>query len=351
LQKRAGELESVSARADDLARQLNERERDLARQRQIAADQEQELTALRAVAAEKENLATQLAALTKEMAKLGQERDLLKESRAHLADEQERLQAKLQQEMDRVKTGEIEKDGLAQQLASLTGDMTKLAAERDQLKDRQAQLAGEQEKLLAQLQQEADRLKSEEAEKNRLEKERLAKEEEIQRLTKAQADLTHSLQDEINKGTITIQQVRDRLTINMVEKVLFDSGQAQIKPEGLKVLKQVSDVLKDVADKQIRIEGHTDNVPIGTKLRDKFATNWELSTARATSVVRYLVEDGGVGRELISAAGYADTKPVAANDSEDGKASNRRIEIVLYPKDLVNIANELRADVREEAPR
>ncbi|WP_447597855.1 OmpA family protein [Nitrospira sp. Nam80] len=351
LQKRAGELESVSARADDLARQLNEREQDLARQRQIAADQGQELTALRAAAAEKENLATQLAAVTKEMAELGQERDQLKESRAHLANEQERLQAKLQQEMDRVKTGEIEKDGLAQQLASLTGDMTKLAAERDQLKDRQAQLAGEQEKLLARLQQEADRLRAEEAEKNRLEKERLAKEEEIQRLTKAQADLTHSLQDEINKGTITIQQVRDRLTINMVEKVLFDSGQAQIKPEGLKVLKQVSDVLKDVADKQIRIEGHTDNVPIGTKLRDKFATNWELSTARATSVVRYLVEDGGVGRELISAAGYADTRPVAANDSEDGKASNRRIEIVLYPKDLANIANELRADAREEAPR
>ncbi|MEX5218506.1 MAG: OmpA family protein [Nitrospira sp.] len=351
LQKRAGELESASARADDLARQLNERERDLASQRQIAADQEQQLTTLRAAAAEKESLAARLAALTEEMAKLGQERDELKESRTRLSDDHQRLQANLQQEIDRVKAGEAEKDGLTQQLASLTGDMTKLAAERDQLKNRQAQLADEQQKLLAQLQQEADRLKAEESEKNRLEKERLAKEEEIQRLTKAQADLTHSLQDEINKGTITIQQVRDRLTINMVEKVLFDSGQARIKPEGLKVLKQVSDVLKDVADKQIRIEGHTDNVPIGTKLRDKFATNWELSTGRATSVVRYLVEDGGVNRELISAAGYADTKPVAANDSEEGKASNRRIEIVLYPKDLTNIANELRADAREQAPR
>ena len=74
--------------------------------------------------------------------------------------------------------------------------------------------------------------------------------------------------------------------------VLFDSGQAVVKPAGLKVLKQVSDVLKDVPDKQIRIEGHTDNVPIGVKLRDKFAPNWELSTTRATSIVQVLNRGG-----------------------------------------------------------
>ena len=88
------------------------------------------------------------------------------------------------------------------------------------------------------------------------------------------------------------------------------------------------------------------NVPIGIKLRDKFATNWELSTTRATSVVRYLIEEGGVNRDMISAAGYADTRPVATNDSDDGKASNRRIEIVLYPKDLTDSAKDLRADSR-----
>jgi chemotaxis protein MotB len=229
--------------------------------------------------------------------------------------------------------------------------MAGLTRERDQLKNRQTELTDEQQKLLAQLQQEADRLKAEGAEKDRLEKERIAKEEEIQRLTKAQADLTASLQDEINKGTVTIKQVSDRLTINMVEKVLFDSGQAQIKPDGQKILKHVGDVLKDVSDKQIRIEGHTDSVPIGTKLRDKFETNWELSTSRATNVVRYLIEEGRVDRGLISASGYADTRPIATNDSEDGKASNRRIEIVLYPKDLAEIAQELRADVRQESMR
>ena len=290
LQKRAGDLESESARAADLAQRLNERDQELARLRQASADHDQEIARLRSEVADREQLAGKLAALTDE-----------------------------------------------------TG---KLAQDRERLQQQQTQLSDEHQKLLARLQEDADKLKAEEAEKDRLEKERAAKEEEIRRLTQAQADLTKSLQDEINKGTITIQRVRDRLTINMIDKVLFDSGQAVVKPAGLKVLKQVSDVLKDVPDKQIRIEGHTDNVPIGVKLRDKFATNWELSTTRATSVVRYLIEEGGVNRDMISAAGYADTRPVATNDSDDGKASNRRIEIVLYPKDLTDIAKDLRADSR-----
>jgi len=289
LQKRAGDLESESALAADLAQRLNKRDQELTRLRQASADHDQEIARLRSEVADREQLAGKLAALTDE-----------------------------------------------------TG---KLAQDRERLQQQQTQLSDEHQKLLARLQEDADKLKAEETEKDRLEKERAAKEEEIRRL-KAQADLTKSLQDEINKGTITIQRVRDRLTINMIDKVLFDSGQAIVKPAGLKVLKQVSDVLKDVPDKQIRIEGHTDNVPIGVKLRDKFATNWELSTTRATSVVRYLIEEGGVNRDMISAAGYADTRPVATDDSDDGKASNRRIEIVLYPKDLTDIAKDLRADSR-----
>ena len=178
------------------------------------------------------------------------------------------------------------------------------------------------------------------AEKERLEKERAAKEAEIERLTRTQQELSKSLQAEIERGDITIKQVRDRLTINMVEKVLFNSGQAQVKPAGLKVLTQVSDVLKNVTDKQIRIEGHTDNVPIGVKIRDKFPTNWELSTARATTVVRFFIDRGGVSRESLEAVGFADTRPVASNDTEAGRTENRRIEIVLYPRDLSAIVGE-----------
>ena len=118
----------------------------------------------------------------------------------------------------------------------------------------------------------------------------------------------------------------------MVDRVLFDSGQAQVKPAGVLVLKQVADVLNKITDKQIRIEGHTDNVPISSKLQDRFKTNWELSTARATTVVRYLIDHGGVDRQYLSAVGYADTHPIASNDTEEGRSSNRRIEIVLVPQ-------------------
>jgi len=221
-------------------------------------------------------------------------------------------------------------------LQQLSGELRR---ERDQELGR---LRQELSQLHGTLQQQEQRLKTEEAEKARLERERAAKDAEIQRLTRTHAELSKALESEIAKGDIRIQQVRDRLTINMVDRVLFDSGQSQVKPAGLKVLKQVSDILKKVTDKQIRIEGHTDNVPIGVRLRERFPTNWELSTARATSVVRLLIEEGDVDRVNLSAAGYADTRPVASNDTEDGRTINRRIEIVLYPKDLSEIAGQMK---------
>src|SRR5204862_7400713 len=105
--------------------------------------------------------------------------------------------------------------------------------------------------------------------------------------------------------------------------------------------KQIGELRSTSPEKQIRIEGHTDNVPISSKLQDRFRTNWELSTARATTVVRYLIDQGGVDRQYLSAVGYADTHPLASNDSEEGRSSNRRIEIVLYPKDLKEIAGQV----------
>jgi len=222
-----------------------------------------------------------------------------------------------------------------EEIARLQKRAGELEAETARANDLAKQLSGREQDL-------NERLKAEAAEKARLEKERAAKEAEIQRLTQTHAELTKSLEAEIAKGDIKIKQVRDRLTINMVDRVLFDSGQSQVKPAGLQVLKQVSDILKKVTDKQIRIEGHTDNVPIGVKLRGRFPTNWELSTGRATSVVRYLIEEGGVDRANLLAVGYADTRPLVGNDTEEGRTANRRIEIALYPKDLSEIASQLK---------
>jgi len=247
------------------------------------------------------------------------------------------------------KQAAAEADSLKKQLAdvntriaALMSGTTTAQEEIARLQKRAGELEAEMVRANALAKQLDERLKAEASEKARLEQERAAKEAEIQRLTRTHEELTKSLEAEIAKGDIKIKQVRDRLTINMVDRVLFDSGQSQVKPAGLKVLKQVSDILKNVTDKQIRIEGHTDNVPIGVKLRERFPTNWELSTARATSVVRYLIEEGSVDRATLSAVGYADTRPLAGNDSEDGRTANRRIEIALYPKDLSEIASQLK---------
>ena len=299
----------------------------------------------------------------KQLAELEEARKALESSKKQAAAEAESLQKELVDVNARVaslasgKTTAQEEIARLQQRASeleaetaRANDLVKQLSERDQeLNERLKAEAAEKIRLeqeraarVAEIQQQQEQLKAEAADKTRLEQERAAKDAEIQRLTRTHEELTKSLQAEIAKGDIKIKQVRDRLTINMVDRVLFDSGQSKVKPSGLKVLKQVSDILKNVTDKQIRIEGHTDNVPIGVKLKDRFQTNWELSTARATSVVRYLIEEGGVDRANLSAVGYADTKPIASNDTEEGRTANRRIEIALYPKDLSEIVNQLK---------
>ncbi len=168
------------------------------------------------------------------------------------------------------------------------------------------------------------------------------KELELRNIKNTYDSLVREMEGEIEKGQIKITQAVDRLTVSMVEKILFDSGKAEIKPAGLKVLKRVGDILKKVEGKQVRIEGHTDNVQIGWKLREKYPTNWELSTARATNVVRYIQDEVGIAPELLSASGMSEYHPVASNDTREGKASNRRIEIVLLPFDAAKVLRELK---------
>jgi len=229
-------------------------------------------------------------------------------------------------------------DQLTAELATMSEESATHKRERDNLTGQVAKLEETTASLKKSKEETLASLEAQKEELERLEQEKAAKEMEIKRLSGTYEDLAASLRSEIAQGDIKIKQVRDRLTINVVDRILFDSGSAMIKPAGLKVMKTVGEVLKKVADKQIRIDGHTDNVPIGAGLKDRFPSNWELSTARATSVVRYLIDEGGLIPELLTAAGHADTQPVAANDSEEGRSQNRRIEIALYPKDLKSIA-------------
>ena len=340
-----GKLDSLEREKSQLNSDLGDVRAQIAALEKKLADESAQVTALEN---DKQQLASGTATAQSEIVKLQQraaeleaESARVAREREQLRQEQNRLAVNLDQERQRLKAETEAKAKLQQEQSQLAASLDE---ERKRLKaeaEEKARLQQEQSQLTASLDEERKRLKAEAEEKARLEQERAAKEEEIRRLTKTQEDLSRSLKDEIDKGNITIQQVRDRLTINMVDRVLFDSGKADIKPAGLKVLKQVSDVLNKITDKQIRIEGHTDNVPISAKLQDKFKTNWELSAHRATTVVRYLIDHGGVQPQALSAVGYADTHPIASNDSEEGRASNRRIEIILYPKDLSQIAGGL----------
>jgi len=315
------ERDQLRTKSDDLERRMNAAQQEAASASSGLAEAQIRVTAL-----EKEN--AQLAAGVMEAK--SQARDL----QTRLQAEQGKV-ASLQEDKQKLLSGTTTAQDEISHLQKRAGELETDAA---RVKDLEKRLSERDQEIGTLRQTAADRA----ALAAKLEQERAAKEAEILRLSKTHDDLAKSLQDEIAKGDIKLKQVRDRLTINMVDRVLFDSGQAQVKPAGLKVLKQVSDVLKKLTDKQIRIEGHTDNVPIGVKLREKFPTNWELSTARATSVVRYLIEEGGVDRTTMVAGGYADTQPQEGNETEAGKAANRRIEIVLYPKDLGGIAGQVK---------
>src|SRR5512135_3475575 len=117
-----------------------------------------------------------------------------------------------------------------------------------------------------------------------------AKEEEIGRVKQTYDTLMADMKAEIEQGQVTITKLADRLSVSMVDRILFPSGEVEITPAGLKVLQRVGNVLKSAEKKVIRVEGHTDNVQISDRLADRFPTNWELSTARATNVVRFLQE-------------------------------------------------------------
>lgn len=147
--------------------------------------------------------------------------------------------------------------------------------------------------------------------------------------------LMNQLKKEVAEGQVTISQYEDRLTVNVAEKIFFDSGRAALKPGGKEMLKKVGSVLKGLTDKMVRVEGHTDNVPIAKPLRTTYPTNWELSAARATTVVRFLQESTGVPPDMLVAAAFGQYHPLAPNDTAANKQKNRRIEIVLQKKDVL----------------
>jgi chemotaxis protein MotB len=200
--------------------------------------------------------------------------------------------------------------GLEDEVKRLGGSLSEAEAVLGQTS---AQLANTQKTLQA---------TSEEVE--RLRKQR----EQVQKMAQAFRDLALKLKSMVDSGKLSVSVRKGKMTLNLPDDVLFPSGSAQLKKEGKEAIQSLAQVLKNVGERDFLVAGHTDNVPVSKS--GAFKSNWDLATSRAVTVVK-LLTDSGVDPKHLTAAGYAEFDPIADNADKDGRAKNRRLEIILMP--------------------
>ena len=276
---------TLTSRVSELERQLADRDRELASLRSGAGDSAKLASQLSAANSERDRLASQLAAVQSGAGDAGRLASELAAAKQRIADLEAQLAA--------MGAAAGDKDKLASDLAACKQRVAEL--ER-QLADRDKELAGLRGDLSA----------------------------EMSKLKEAQRGLIKALRPQIDKGTIMVDLNNERLLINLASGYLFGSGEDQLKPAGADALKQVGAILKDFPEYKVAVDGHTDNRPIRSSLKQKFPTNKELSEARAANAAKALTE-GGLASS--TTAGYADSKPVAPNTTDVGRAKNRRVEV------------------------
>ncbi len=216
----------------------------------------------------------------------------------------------------------------------LLGQREKMSAAQRELEDVKPRMTNAETRvkdLAAKLETAENERAALAAAKESLSKDVASKDEELAKLKATETQLQDKLKAELSSGDVSLTEDGGKLRVGLVDKVLFNSGEAAINKRGETVLMKVGSILANVADRQILVSGHTDQTPIGEKRASQFATNWELSTARATTVVRFLQEQAKVPGERLVVSGYGEYHPVASNKSSAGRAKNRRIEILLVP--------------------
>ena len=296
----ARRAERDSAQERLLQALIDEKAAELAAREQRLAEQAARLDTVRT---EREQVQAQLAGARDEAERRARDEELLRNLLAEKASENETLAR-------RIAALDQQRDGLQASLALAQTEGERAAQQAAEAASRMQALAPELE---------------------RLRKLAALDENQIQRLLDAQAILEQNLGEYLQSQRIGIRRDRERLTLQLSDKILFDSGSATIKQEGLPLLARVGQVVAPrLDDLEVQIGGHTDNVPISGGGR--YPDNWSLSAARAVNVVQFLENEVGLDPSRISAVGYGEHRPVAGNDSAEGRARNRRIEIVLVPR-------------------
>jgi chemotaxis protein MotB len=238
---------------------------------------------------------------------------------ADLADShtvQDELRSDLQRQ------GEVE-DSLRDVMADLRGEIERLERRRADLEGSLQSAADEVHRLEVVL---SERGAEYDALQERLQA-LAAVEQEVRDRNRIYEDVIGRFRSLIDGGQLAVAIDRGRMVIQLPQDILFPSGSATLSADGSRTLTEVASVLATLGGRTFQVEGHTDNVPIATA---QFPSNWELSSARALSVVRILIQ-GGVPSESLSGAGYGEHQPVASNDDRDSRRLNRRIEIVMLP--------------------
>ena len=285
LRSAQAELDRSKRRITELEQQMSDRDRELASLRSGAGDSASLASQLSSAQAEKDRLAAALAASTASLAALQVGTGDKDRLAAELAASQASLAA--------LQAGAGDKDKLVAECAAARQRIAELEG---QLADRDKELAGLRGDLSS----------------------------EMAKLKEAERGLLKALRPQIDKGNIMVDLNNERLLINLASSYLFGSGEDQLKPAGADALKHVGAILKDFPEYKVAVDGHTDNRRIRSSLKKKFPTNKELSEARAANAAKALAE-GGHGSS--TTAGYADTKPVAPNTTDAGRAKNRRVEV------------------------
>jgi chemotaxis protein MotB len=147
--------------------------------------------------------------------------------------------------------------------------------------------------------------------------------------------LENEMRADLESRDVTISRLQGKLTVNILDRVMFDSGEAVLKPDGRAVMQKIAAILVKHPELKIHVVGHTDNVPIRPAAQSRFASNWELSTARALAAVHFLTEQAGIDPRRVGAIGYGEYRPRADNATAEGRALNRRIAITILPDELV----------------
>jgi chemotaxis protein MotB len=155
---------------------------------------------------------------------------------------------------------------------------------------------------------------------------------QLRQLRSENRKVAEKLEEQLDEGSV--RRERDRVVVNLQEKILFGLGSAHLKDEARRTIQDVMDVLEQYEERRVLVAGHTDDLPIKETLEDTYASNWELSAQRAINVVKYMVHGLGVDGDRLGAVAYGQTRPLVPNTSTENRAKNRRVEIVLLPSDF-----------------